>query len=137
MPTGSCLCQTVKYEYDVEPALKAVCHCLTCRKLSSGSSANVLIPDNHFRITSGSPKTYSMIHESGMHLTTHFCENCGSLLYKTGDREEFKGSVIVLAGTLDRAEDFEKAKPDAELFAKHRVGWWPRLDFASQMNNFD
>ncbi|RAQ73517.1 hypothetical protein AFCA_008002 [Aspergillus flavus] len=137
MPTGSCLCQAVKYEYDVEPLSKAVCHCLTCRKLSSGSSANLLIPESHFRITSGSPKTYSMTHESGMNLTTRFCENCGSLLYKTGDREGFEGAVIVLAGTLDNTEDFEKAKPEAEFFVKHRVGWWPGLGFATQLKEFE
>ncbi|KAF7591894.1 hypothetical protein BBP40_000941 [Aspergillus hancockii] len=101
MPSGSCLCQAVKYEYKGDPLAKAVCHCLTCRKLSSGSSTNVLIPQDHFHITSGEPKTFSMTHESGMHLTTHFCGNCGNLLYKTADREEFKGAVIVLAGTLD------------------------------------
>ncbi|BAE61372.1 unnamed protein product [Aspergillus oryzae RIB40] len=78
-----------------------------------------------------------MTHESGMNLTTRFCENCGSLLYKTGDREGFEGAVIVLAGTLDNTEDFEKAKPEAEFFVKHRVGWWPGLGFATQLKEFD
>ncbi|KAB8228004.1 Mss4-like protein [Aspergillus alliaceus] len=136
MPTGSCLCHIVKYQYDGEPSAKAVCHCLTCHKLSSGSSANLLIPNTNFRVTSGFPKTYSMTHESGMKLTTHFCENCGSLLYKVGDREEFKGAVIVLAGTLDDEEEFEKAKPEAEFFVKHRVGWWPELGDAMQLGEF-
>ncbi|KAF5857138.1 hypothetical protein ETB97_006218 [Aspergillus alliaceus] len=102
----------------------------------SGSSANLLIPNTNFRVTSGFPKTYSMTHESGMKLTTHFCENCGSLLYKVGDREEFKGAVIVLAGTLDDEEEFEKAKPEAEFFVKHRVGWWPELGDAMQLGEF-
>ncbi|KAE8358396.1 Mss4-like protein, partial [Aspergillus caelatus] len=136
MPTGSCLCGKVKYAYDAEPLKKAVCHCLTCRKLSSGSSTNILIPGSHFRLTSGSPQTYSMTHESGMNLTTHFCENCGVFLYKTADSEEFKGGIIVLAGTLDDAEEFEKAKPEAEFFIKHRAGWWPGLGFATQLQEF-
>ncbi|KAE8375405.1 Mss4-like protein [Aspergillus bertholletiae] len=137
MPTGSCLCKRVKYEYRAEPIKKAVCHCLVCRKVSSGSSANVLVSESHFRITSGAPKTFSMVHESGMNLTTHFCENCGTLLYKEGDLEEFKGSVIILAGTLDDAEDFEKAKPEAELFVKHRASWWPELRYAAQLKEFN
>ncbi|KAE8155954.1 hypothetical protein BDV40DRAFT_282491 [Aspergillus tamarii] len=78
-----------------------------------------------------------MTHETGMNLKTHFCENCGGLLYKTADRKEFEGAVIVLAGTLDDAEDFEKAKPEAEFFVKHRAGWWPNLSFATQLEDFD
>ncbi|KAE8350465.1 DUF636 domain protein [Aspergillus coremiiformis] len=135
MPTGSCLCQAVKYDYSGDPLSKAVCHCLTCRKLSSGSSANLLIPTTHFRITSGAPKSYTSTHESGMKLTTHFCPTCGILLYKEADRKEFQSAVIVLAGTLDRAEDFEKAKPEAEFYVKDRASWWPGLD-VQQLREF-
>ncbi|KAB8242510.1 ankyrin repeat-containing domain protein [Aspergillus flavus] len=127
---GSTLEYAIAYSSLIELFFKSV-------MLSSGSSANLLIPESHFRITSGSPKTYSMTHESGMNLTTRFCENCGSLLYKTGDREGFEGAVIVLAGTLDNTEDFEKAKPEAEFFVKHRVGWWPGLGFATQLKEFE
>jgi hypothetical protein len=71
-----------------------------------------------------------------MHLTTHFCENCGILLYKTADREEFQGGVIVLAGTLDDPLGLETAKPEAEFFVKHRAGWWPSLEGAKQCVGF-
>ncbi|KAB8276382.1 ankyrin repeat-containing domain protein [Aspergillus minisclerotigenes] len=134
---GSTLEYAMMYSRESKMGLLEYLFFFTSTILSSGSSANLLIPESHFRITSGSPKTYSMTHESGMNLTTRFCENCGSLLYKTGDREGFEGAVIVLAGTLDNTEEFEKAKPEAEFFVKHRVGWWPGLGFATQLKEFD
>ncbi|GIJ85585.1 hypothetical protein Asppvi_004444 [Aspergillus pseudoviridinutans] len=137
MPSGSCLCKALQYEYSGEPVSKAVCHCLTCRKFSSASSVNLLVPQDHFHLVKGTPKGYHQTHESGMHMTLHFCGNCGSLLYKTADRKEFEGGVIVLAGTLDDPRALDDAKPEAEFFVKHRASWWPALADAKQLQEFD
>jgi hypothetical protein len=116
---------------------QAVCHCSSCRKLSSGSSVNLLVPQDHFHLVKGTAKEHHETHESGMHLTLHFCGNCGCLLYKTADRKEFEDGVIVLAGTLDDPQALDDAKPEAEFFVKERPSWWPALDDAKQLQGFD
>ncbi|KAF9886726.1 hypothetical protein FE257_011103 [Aspergillus nanangensis] len=138
MPDGSCLCQSIKYQYKGEPISSAVCHCQTCHKISSSSSVNVLVPHDHFRITSGKDhlKEYNLTHESGMHMTTHFCSECGCVLYKTADRKDFQDDVIVLAGTLDDPNALDEIKPSAEFFVRERASWWPALDGARQLGGF-
>ena len=53
---------------------KALCHCADCRKMSGSIySANVIIPDDGFKITSGKPKTISKKADSGNTITSYFC----------------------------------------------------------------
>ncbi|PTU22104.1 hypothetical protein P175DRAFT_0523268 [Aspergillus ochraceoroseus IBT 24754] len=136
MPTGSCLCQAIRYEYKAEPIAKALCHCVTCRKISSGSTVNVMVPRDHFHITSGSPKVFTITHETGMKLSMYFCENCGITIYKTADSEELKGNAIILAGTLDDSEAFSHLNPEVEFFTKDRASWLPKLQNAEQKVEF-
>lgn len=72
-----------------------------------------------------------------MTLTIYFCENCGSTLYKEGDSDNFKGLVIIQAGTLDGMEmKLEDVKLGAELYIKHRVGWVGERKGVTQCQEF-
>ncbi|OJJ42806.1 hypothetical protein ASPZODRAFT_20083 [Penicilliopsis zonata CBS 506.65] len=136
MHTGSCLCQAVRYEYQGEPVQKSICHCLTCRKLCSGASTNILIPSALFNLTSGKVKHYTVTHESGMHLTASFCEHCGVLLYKTADDPAFECMVVLQVGTLDEPDTFDRAAPDTEQYIGYRAKWRPPLEYAAQKEGF-
>ncbi|CAP98651.1 hypothetical protein E8E15_010521 [Penicillium rubens] len=135
MPTGSCLCHDLKYDYASGPTTKATCYCLSCQKISGGTNTlNLLVPEDRFRVTDGSPIKYTEMHESGMKLTVHFCSKCGCSIYKT--HEKFPGMVVILAGTLDGPDALEQSKPEAELYSQHRVGWLPNFDWAEQREEF-
>lgn len=108
---------------------------MSCRKLSGGTnSVNLLLPEDKIRISAGSAKQYTQIHENGLKLTINFCDNCGCVIYKT--HESFPGSVVALAGTLDEPDGLEQAKPDMELWTKHRVSWLSSLQGAEQKLEF-
>ena len=114
-----------------------MCHCLSCQKISGGThTLNLLVPEGEFRVTDGSPKDYTVTHESGMKLTVHFCDNCGGVIYKTADNDLFRGYAIVQAGTLDDQEGLEQAKPEMELYTKYRAPWLSNLDWAAQKQGF-
>lgn len=75
MPTGSCLCQAVKVEYEGEPAMTALCHCSDCRHISGGNySNNIVVPSSNFKVTSGKPKEYTKTADSGKSITSCFCK---------------------------------------------------------------
>lgn len=98
-----------------------------------------MVPATAFKINAGSGllKDFSIPHESGMTLTTHFCSNCGSCVYKEGDSEAFKGTVIVQAGTLDKGGmELNDVKPGAELWVKQRVPWLEELKDVAQLQEF-
>ena len=92
------------------------------------------MPEDKLHVTEGSTKSYTQTHESGEKLTVNFCDDCGCAIYKT--HESFPGNAIVLAGTLDEPEALEQAKPEAELFTKHRVQWLSSLEGAKQKMEF-
>jgi hypothetical protein len=150
MPKGSCFCGNVKIEYTGEPAvkvrnthapnthifawltnLKCLCHCADCRKIGGGNySNNHIVPDPNFKLISGKPKPISKIADSGKEITSYFCPDCGTTLWRDG--ESFKDMKIIKAGILDDQEDIEKHPPVAELYGRQRVNWVKEVDTAEQ-----
>jgi hypothetical protein len=106
--TGSCLCGAVAYSIDVPVTELRACHCVHCQKTSgAGGSVNAVVPSSAFRITSGTPKRYAALADSGRTLYRHFCAGCGSPIYS--QRANAPETVVVRAGTLDHAPDMKIA----------------------------
>jgi hypothetical protein len=118
---------------------QAICHCLTCRKLTGSTySTNIVVPEDMFKIISDSqPKSsFTDLHESGLKITPQTCAECGSAVAKTGTGP-FEGTVIVQCGTLDDKNGLTVlAKPDAELWVKHRVPWLAPIEGTQQCQEF-
>ena len=97
------------------------------------------IPDYIFPISNriliiytGKPKEISKQADSGKKITSHFCPDCGTTLFRTG--ESFPGAVIIKAGVLDDPEWPSQNKPKGELFASERVAWVTPIEGAAQMD---
>lgn len=124
MPSGSCACGKSKITYQGEPAMKALCHCTDCHKISGSTySTNIVVSEEGF-IESGDFKTWTKTADGGNSITSHFCANCGSTLFRDG--ASFPGLKVIKAGVLDDDNKFDIAKPDVELFAPKRAGWVPQ-----------
>ena len=78
-------------------------------------STNIIVPGDNFK-TTGSLKTYAKKADSGNTVTSYFCGDCGSTLYRDGASFP-DGAKVVKVGILDDSDALEKAKPQAELFA--------------------
>jgi hypothetical protein len=70
---------------------------------------------------SGNPKAISKTADSGNTVTSHFCGDCGSTLFRDG--ASFPGMKVIKVGVMDDYEALNDAKPGAEMFSEHRVGW--------------
>ncbi|KAL1746747.1 Mss4-like protein [Schizophyllum fasciatum] len=130
--TGSCLCGALRYSFTGEPSAKGLCHCKDCRKISgSAFSMNAMFPADAVTLTAGAPKTYTVAGGSGKPITSFFCGECGSTVWR--ETPVFAGLRIVKAGTLDDPEALERvAKPVVEMFAANRVGWMPVIKETDQ-----
>ena len=82
-----------------------------------------------------------------MGLTLHWCEKCGTKIYKEGDAEEFKGLAIVQAGTLDgngegdgkggvEGMGLQDVRPGVELWVGDRVPWLQAREGTGQCATF-
>lgn len=128
MPAGGCFCNKIRVNYTGEPDAHVLCHCLDCKKIGGASySNNLVVPEDNFKIESGKPKEISKIADTGKSITSHFCGDCGTTLFRTG--ESFPSAVVIKAGILD---DPIMDVPKGELFAPGRVEWLPALEGATQ-----
>ncbi|TIA77650.1 hypothetical protein D6C76_04593 [Aureobasidium pullulans] len=132
MVNGSCLCGDVKFEYQGEPAMKAACHCLPCRKTSgTTNSYNLMIPSDKYKVLSGSLKSFTRKGDSGKNVTYNSCQNCPTVLYVQA--EALEGLNIVKAGTVDDEDVFNNlGKPKAEIYTKNRPSWCDAIPGAEQ-----
>jgi len=123
--TSRCSCGDITFGFDTEPSFIAVCHCLDCKRASGGEAAVFMgVPADDFALTSGTPKGFDQVADSGKKLKRNFCSNCGSRLF-TSDLESFPGTVFVMLGSLD---DPVRITPRLEMFVKRRLPWCKALD---------
>lgn len=112
--------------------VKALCHCRDCQKITGSTySTNIIVPGDGFEVTSGSPKTISKKADSGSEITSHFCGECGSTLWRDGDT--FGPNKVIKVGVMDDPQAIISAKPAIELYAQERVPWVSAVSGADQL----
>jgi hypothetical protein len=112
--------------------MKALCHCLYCRKITGSTySTNIALPNDAVVVDAGSPKTVPFKDPSGnVILTNYFCGDCGTTLFQDGPA--FPGMKLVKAGIMDDIAALGEAKPGLELYTKTKVSWVANVDGAVQ-----
>ncbi|KAI1608061.1 Mss4-like protein [Exophiala viscosa] len=156
MPSGSCLCGDITYSFSGEPLMKAICHCLTCRKVTGSAYATAfLLPDpdavsaspaatpepkfTDFKLQSKTDtplKQSAGVHEVGLDMTFYGCSKCPSTLFKRANGP-FLGVLILFGGCLDSSDLEELGVPQAELWVKYRLPWIKELERAKQCQEFE
>lgn len=83
------------------------------------------MPTAEFKVVSGTPKTIAKTGDSGNVVTSHFCGDCGSTLFRDGPT--FGPNTVIKVGVLDSPTALDDAKPALELFSPTRVSWVPEV----------
>ena len=123
--TAQCACGSVKFEFDSDPTFIAVCHCLDCKKASGGEAATFFaVPESDFTLTSGEPKSFPYVAQSGKRLERNYCPKCAARVF-TSNLEGFPATIFVQLGSLD---DPTGIRPILEMFTKRRLEWVKPLD---------
>lgn len=117
---GGCLCGGVRYTANTEPALVAVCHCVTCQKNSgSAFSLNLGMPVESVTVAGDSLAVYEdRSGASGKPFYRSFCARCGSPISGRGDA--YGGLIFIKAGTLD---DPSWVRPSAHIWCAEKQPW--------------
>jgi hypothetical protein len=117
--TGHCLCGTISYQFEGEPAAVVLCHCDDCQRHSGAAfSVNVIVPRSALEIE-GSPRVYATTGtENGNARERLFCGDCGSPMFTMlAEQPEI---AIIKAGTLDDRSGFA---PTAEIWCQRAHEW--------------
>lgn len=115
---GGCMCGQIRYELRGEATWVWQCYCRDCQQ-ATGTGHTTIAAYHHENVSLvGSPQHYTTIGDTGGRVTRHFCANCGSRLFTTGD---LPGPLwIFQSGTLD---DPNSVSPTAAIYVKDRIAW--------------
>jgi hypothetical protein len=116
--TGGCMCGDVRYRLHGEPEWVWQCYCRDCQQ-ATGTGHTTISAFHHEKVTlSGSPHNYTTIGDTGGKVTRHFCPNCATRLFTTGD---LPGPLwIFQSGAFD---DPNSVRPSAAIYTKDRIDW--------------
>jgi hypothetical protein len=116
--TGGCLCGSVRYEADADPAFVGICHCTDCQRFTgSAFSTIVAIPATVLKV-SGTLKSFTKAGDTGKPIHRRFCPECGSGILD--DAAALPGLVMLNAGTLD---DRSWVQPQSEVYCDSAQPW--------------
>jgi hypothetical protein len=115
---GGCLCGQVRYAFEGEPLLVAVCHCRHCQRQSgSAFSLVVAVTDQAFS-QQGTTRVFHDTGDSGQAVLRHFCENCGSPIVSIAGA--IPGLTLIKGGTLDQPGQWT---PTLEAYCDSSLPW--------------
>ena len=116
---GSCNCGAVRYEVLQEFTTQAACHCIQCQKhTQSAFSIMGALPQDGFRLVSGTLKVWTKTADSGTRHDCYFCPDCGNRIYH--QNPEAPEVIRLKLGTLD---DSSVIDPKIHVWVQHRQPW--------------
>lgn len=122
---GGCQCGAIRYRLTGDPAMTAICHCVTCRRANAAPAvAWAMFPEPQVTFVQGSPSSY----ESSAGVRRGFCERCGTQISFTADY--IPGLIDITIGSLDRPEAFA---PSLHYWDSKRLPW---MEFADGLPRY-
>jgi hypothetical protein len=83
---GQCHCGRVSYEAEIDPQKVSICHCTDCQSLTgSPYRVTVICSAEQVRLTGARAKIYPKAGDNGRTRYQHFCGECGSPLFTSGE----------------------------------------------------
>ncbi|MBX2881541.1 MAG: GFA family protein [Granulosicoccus sp.] len=121
---GGCVCGSVRFRCQGEPARITICHCLWCqRRTGSAFGVEVVYLESQVNISGTAQKIHRFnSDESGRWLDMHFCGSCGTNLGLT--LEVRSGIRSLPAGAFDDPSWFEHNNVETRhVYMRSRRRW--------------
>jgi hypothetical protein len=117
---GECHCGHVTFEAEIDPQAVSICHCTDCQSLTgSPFRVTVICSGEQIRIQSGSPKIYAKTGDNGRKRLQHFCADCGSPLFTSGEGVQTDDWGIRWGSIRQR----DRLKPVRQIWCRSAAPW--------------
>ncbi|HKS19401.1 MAG TPA: GFA family protein [Bradyrhizobium sp.] len=121
---GQCHCGRVTFQADIDPERVSICHCTDCQALSgSPYRVTVICAGEQIRLTGGAPKLYTKTGDNGRTRFQHFCGECGSPLFTSGEAGGTDDWGIRWGSINQR----DRLKPMRQIWCRSAAPWSRRL----------
>ncbi len=116
---GQCHCGSVTYQADIDPERVSICHCTDCQMLTgSPYRVTVICSGQQIRMAGKSPKVYPKTGDNGRTRFQHFCPECGSPLFTSG--EGGPDDWGIRWGSIRQRD---RLKPRRQIWCQSAVPW--------------
>ena len=117
---GQCHCGRITFEAEIDPARVSICHCTDCQSLTgSPYRVTALCAGEQIRVTGGAPKAYAKRGDNGRVRFQHFCGECGSPLFSSGE-EGGDGDWGIRWGSIRQRDCL---KPTRQIWCQSAAPW--------------
>jgi len=117
---GQSQCGRVTYEAEIDPERVSICHCTDCQMLTgSPFRVTVICPGRQIRMTGQPPKTYAKTGDNGRTRVQHFCGDCGSPLFTSGEGGHSDDWGIRWGSIRQR----DQLRPQRQIWCRSAVPW--------------
>ncbi len=117
---GQCHCGRVTFEAEIDPQAVSICHCTDCQVLTgSPFRVTVTCSGTQIRTTGQAPKVYAKTGDNGRVRYQHFCGDCGSPLFTSGEGEQTDDWGIRWGSIRQRAS----IQPARQIWCRSAVAW--------------
>lgn len=117
---GQCHCGAITFEAEVDPAAVSVCHCTDCQTLTgSPFRVTAVCTKADVRLTGGTPKIYGKRGDNGRMRFQHFCADCGSPLFTSGEGDQADDWGIRWGSVRQR----DKLRPVRQIWCQSAAVW--------------
>lgn len=122
---GGCHCGHVTYRADIDPERVSICHCTDCQVLTgSPYRVTVICSGAQIWMTGKSSKTYAKAGDNGRKRIQHFCPECGSPLFSSGEGDQSDDWGIRWGSIRQR----DRLAPRRQIWCRSAAPWIGGLD---------
>ncbi len=116
---GGCHCGRITYTATIDPARVSICHCTACQTLTGSPFRLTAFSDRStIEISGNTPRIYEKTGDSGRKRWMHFCANCGSPLFASG--QNGAGEWGIRWGSISQRRDL---KPVRQIWCGSALPW--------------
>jgi len=117
---GGCHCGWVTYRADIDPERVSICHCTDCQNLTgSPYRVTVLCSADQIQMTGEEATVYAKTGDNGRRRFQHFCGECGSPLFSSGE-EGGGGDWGIRWGSIRQRSEL---KPARQIWCRSAAPW--------------
>ncbi|MDE5445405.1 GFA family protein [Bradyrhizobium sp. CSA207] len=117
---GQCHCGRITYEAEIDPDAISVCHCTDCQALTgSPFRVTAVCSGTDVHLTAGMPRIYGKRGDNGQMRFQHFCGDCGSPLFTSGEGDQ-AGDWGIRWGSIRQRDTL---RPVRQIWCQSAVAW--------------
>lgn len=114
---GGCRCGEIEYYFDKDPINSIFCYCKECQTLTGSDKwFGLWVAKENFKITKGTPLTYTRSGDSGNEVHYQFCGTCSTVVCA----EVTAGNFYSVSATTLRSNDF---MPKMSIYTSSAPSW--------------